>query len=169
MEPLRDPQRKEVTHTDCASGGRLARAGPSNSRCQGMFVDVFFLRIMQPDQRFEGFDDPLRIADQIMVDVVLREAAPKAGQKRREVLNFTMGAAHSGEAGQVGKPCRELRKERSLIHALMFHHGFLHERIGFADQRESVCRVCIIEGVSDFAKPVEGPFQGAVVMAESIG
>lgn len=44
---------------------------PRGSRQHRMFVDIFLLGIVQPHQSLDGFDDPLCIANEIAVGILL--------------------------------------------------------------------------------------------------
>ena len=80
---------------------RFALAQPSpcgDERRADVLVDVLFLGIVNPHKRFDGFDDSLRVPDQVAVDVLRTEPIDQATQQSRHVQDLAMGAAHGEKA-----------------------------------------------------------------------
>ena len=71
---------------------------PRSLRC-GVLVDILLLRIMQPDQSLYRFDNPLRIADEITAGILDGSGGRNAAKQPRQMLNFTVCAAHGGKTG----------------------------------------------------------------------
>ena len=83
----------------CAADGGdgLMECEPNQLARRDGLVDILFLRVVEAHQRLDRLDHPLRVADEIAVDVLRRQAFGEAGEQPREVQDLAMRAAHRRE------------------------------------------------------------------------
>jgi hypothetical protein len=97
----------------------------TRSSRHGILVDIFFLRTVQPNERLDGLDDALGIADQIAIGILGAKPKGRALKKPCQMLDFPVGAAHGGKPRGIGKLSRKPRIDPSLVFAFVRDDGFL--------------------------------------------
>ena len=129
----------------------------TRSSRHGILVDIFFLRAVQTNDRLDGLDDALGVADQIAIGIFGAKPKGKALKKPCQMLDFPVGAAHGGKPRRIAKLSRKPRIDRSLVFAFVFDDAFLHDAVGFRDEGDSALSVRVVQGVCNFAQAIE-PF-----------
>jgi len=127
-----------------------------------MLVDVIFLGVVQAHQRFDRFDDPLGIANEVAIHVLRPQALSQPGEQPGKVQDFTMRAAHRRESVFVAQDLGQSRVDRAFIIALVPHDLLGNDGVRFGNQFGCLRRTGVVEIVGDAAEAVERPFEKLV-------
>src|SRR5579875_4075190 len=132
----------------------------------GVFIDVLFLSIMKTHERFDRFDNPLCIPDQIPVGLRWAEPLRETRQEPCQMKDFAVGAAHGAKAMIVRKKARQSRIDGTLVFAFVRDNLLRDEAIGLQDRVNGRLTGGLIQQVGDLPQPIEACFESLMILAQ---
>ena len=85
-----------------------------------VFVDVLFLRIVDPHQGLDRLDHALCISNQVSIGIVGCQVRLELSQETRQMDDLAVRSTHRAQAVIVGEKFGEFRIDLGLVLAFMF-------------------------------------------------
>src|SRR6266516_1726911 len=95
---------------------------------------------MHAYQGLNRLDDPLRVANEVAIDLLRRQVLDHAGEQASEMQDLAVRPAHGGKTVALPENPGEPRIDAALVVALVHDHLLLNHLVRLRDQRGAALR-----------------------------